>query len=238
MSKLKLLTKREIDVAKSKDRNREVSEGKKLAESVDRLREIQLQEKASLDKFRINTIAVIHEEIIEQTKRRDDLFDEVRHLEWRKELAQKPLDEEIANLTEERRVINAEYLKIEYDRDAIRLEQVKIANDREIIEKERKHIDLERAISSRFLSEASQKDEESERLLREARRISDEAVFLRKEVSNNLGKEMERLAVREQNVKLKEDSFVKRDQKLDIRELRLKDREETLARNIKRYVKP
>ncbi len=62
MSRVKLLSKREIDVAKARDRQREIAEGTKLAQRVDGLRELAADEEKSLNDFRIKTLTAINEE--------------------------------------------------------------------------------------------------------------------------------------------------------------------------------
>lgn len=70
---MKLLSKSDVQKAKSLDRQREIDEGLKLARRVDALREIAAAEESSLAKFRIETIAKIHDEISILAAKRDEL---------------------------------------------------------------------------------------------------------------------------------------------------------------------
>ncbi len=89
----RLLTKREVDTARSTEQQQQVAEGKKLAARVDRLRELQATEEASLFKFRCETLKVIQGEIDELIEKRDTLQVQVDGLT----ILKKNLEEEITS---------------------------------------------------------------------------------------------------------------------------------------------
>ncbi len=96
---MRLLPKSEIQKAKALDRQREIEEGKKLADKVDTLRELRSEEEVTLEAWRTKTVAAIAKEIADLTEVRDGLTHEVGHLEARRADALIPIDAEIAKLT-------------------------------------------------------------------------------------------------------------------------------------------
>ncbi len=94
MSRVKLLSKREIDVRKAQDRQREIAEGTKLAHRVDGLRELAADEEKSLNDFRIKTLTAINEETTPLFKERDELLNELVALRDERKGLLKPLDDE------------------------------------------------------------------------------------------------------------------------------------------------
>lgn len=100
---MKLLAKREIDQQKSLERQREIDEGMKLSRRLDSLRRTQVEEEASLERFRAASVSKIHEEIVRESSVRDALHAEVTRLEARKEEALRPLDRELARIDSGRR---------------------------------------------------------------------------------------------------------------------------------------
>lgn len=94
MSRVKLLSKREIDVAKARDRQREIAEGTKLANRVDGLRELAADEEKALNDFRIKTLTAIQAEIDPKIIERDELLNELVALRDERKSLLKPLDEE------------------------------------------------------------------------------------------------------------------------------------------------
>ncbi len=89
---IKLLSKRAIDEAKARDKQREIEQGKMLAKRVDVLRETVANEETGLTKFRTAAISKIHEDIAVENDRLTLLKVEVEVLEQRKRDALLPLD--------------------------------------------------------------------------------------------------------------------------------------------------
>jgi prophage DNA circulation protein len=77
---IKLLSKQEINQKQALQRHNEIEEGRKLAKRVDNLREIAVQEEASLASFRSNTLKAINDEIKKATKEHEGILNQVREL--------------------------------------------------------------------------------------------------------------------------------------------------------------
>lgn len=78
---IKLLKKNEIHAIQQREKRDEIEQGKQLASRIDRLREVAVQEEASLKRFRTETVARIYEEIDVENQKLIALKNEIRLLE-------------------------------------------------------------------------------------------------------------------------------------------------------------
>lgn len=231
---MKLLSKKEVDQSKASERARDVQEGLKLAKRVDALRETQAEEEASLARFREKTLAIIHEETTKAAEKRDILLKEVSGLEKRRKEALKPLDKEEERLEAFREELSDRERTLEVDErnsgllKAETKQKLKAASDalKRAETKERQLADLV----------ASKENDRKQQtvFLQEAQKVRDAALSLKKQVVDDLKTRDTELAVREKNLELRAETFTRHEKALEKREIRLKDREEKLARNIKR----
>lgn len=95
MGNFRLRTKREIDVAKAQDRQREIDEGTKLAKRVDTLRNTLPQEEKKLDEFRVNALTKIQSEIDPKVKELESINTQIRDRKTELEVLMQPLDEKL-----------------------------------------------------------------------------------------------------------------------------------------------
>jgi hypothetical protein len=98
MGKFRLLSKREVDKAKSIDRKREIDEGMKLAKRVDTLRETAVKEEKGLDDFRRQQLEAIQAQIDPKIVELDALAGEIRRLKVQREALLVPLQEREAEV--------------------------------------------------------------------------------------------------------------------------------------------
>lgn len=77
---IKLLSKQEINQKQALQRHAEIEEGRKLAKRVDNLRELAVEEEASLASFRANTLKAINADIKKATKEHETILNEVKAL--------------------------------------------------------------------------------------------------------------------------------------------------------------
>lgn len=232
---MRLLQKREVDVAKARDQAREVNEGRKLASSVDRLRELRTTEAASLEKFRASTIATIHEEISKEESRLEDLKSEVSELEKRRKEAQEPLDkereeverfkEEVAKHRNELQVrtnaIDLRVRELDIRESSIRDSDVRVRNA------------LERA--NKLHDDALSEFGEARAAKEGSAKIMENSVSFRRESMDELQKRDAQAAAAERRQTLRDESQDSREIALNELETRLRDRELLLERNLSRY---
>lgn len=103
---IRLLSKQDIQQAKARERQQEITEGVKLAQRVDSLRELQAEEEQALKKFRDETLTEIHKEITEKITERDSLIYELSRLKKDREEAIKPLTKEWEKIDQVNRGLN------------------------------------------------------------------------------------------------------------------------------------
>lgn len=91
---MRLLPRREIDLKKSQDRQREINEGGKLARTVDSLRELRTEEELKFAQWREQSLKGIQNEIDSKSSELSNLVNQVEKLELRKKAAERSLDAE------------------------------------------------------------------------------------------------------------------------------------------------
>lgn len=231
---MKLLLKKDITQQKADELRRSISEGKRIASSVDRLRETRADEEASLQRFREETIRNIHEETTQAAKERDEVRQEVSKLKREREELQKPLDEEWSTVLEDR-----ETNQKEADRLANwGVEFQKVAQDLDVrtrsLEDERERVRSEREQSSRFFQDAIRDSEEAKISNEVERKAAQETLRLKAVVERELAARDASVAASERRISIRDESQDRRELELNARETLLADREQTLLRNVKR----
>ena len=89
---IRLLKKEEIAKLQNADKAREVAEGLKISRRVDALRELSAKEELNLEKYRMETLKNIQEEISGFVASKEALMSEVRVLRAEKERGLKDVD--------------------------------------------------------------------------------------------------------------------------------------------------
>lgn len=233
---MRLLSKSEIDKAKAQDRQREVSEGMKLAKSVDSLRETHAHEEVALSKFRENTLKQAMDDISKAEADKRILDEEVKNLREEREILLNPVD-----LTEAREKVAKERIEVdlqkaensEKEKDLVSRETQLFTSLKEM-KKEQAKIENHKEIALRSLAE-------TEENLKESKKIRKEAEDWKKEVVRELHESEEALRLRERNLKAREQELIVEKEQADlkakelqIQEIRLQDQRETLERALNR----
>lgn len=231
---IKLLAKSAISKLQAADKQREVDEGLKLARRVDTLREVVSQEDASLQKFRSETLSAIQAEITDHTTKRDALKNEVVGLETRRAAALEPLASQIQEIKDNKTRLSFyedeldEKSKVLYAREGDSDER-----EREIAEREKQttyaHIDAQER-----LQKADTLKNEAERTNSIANQTLVDAQIKASSLLADAEQRKEWVTQRETAVSVKEEELRTKEIDLAKQFSVLKDREATLARNIKR----
>lgn len=208
---IRLLSKKEIDIAKAGDRAREITEGVKLAKRVDALRQIHADEEASLEQFRIKTITKIKEETEREEIKRNILANEVSRLEKRREEALKPLTKE---------------------KNALALESARIEEEKRLIAQARFHLseaenELETALQNASLDQERALDmrKRAEKLLADAENTRIEAGIALQDSKKALNASLERARVMDAELRAREEFILARERDVEIKETRLQEEE-------------
>jgi len=234
---MRLLTKREIDVKKSSERASEIGEGVKLARRVDNLREIQAEEEASLKRFREQTIANIHQEIVLETAKRDTLRGEVRDLEKRREDALKPLDAEWEKVHTIEKELSEKQTELVTRETTISEKEEEIKSVEKNLNDEEKRIAEMTARTSKSLKDAEEARVEAESYRVDSVHIKESALSFKKEVEKELRERDAVMASRERDLGNKEEANERDRRAIEVEKIQLADQRATLERAFKRIKK-
>lgn len=231
---MKLLSKSEIDQAKSKDRQREVSEGLKIARRVDSLREVHAQEEASLAQFRQKSIALIQAEITTESLKLGSLKGEVKELEERKVQALQPVSE-LKEKLGTREVWLQEYERsLNILKSSLDLKESDIEGKRKDIKNLEEKIERARVRQNELLLEADNLKRGAKNILDEYQTKVAQVERLRRNTEERLNNREISISNRESSQKIKDKNQDKRERELNERETRIHDREQTFIRTQKR----
>lgn len=216
---MRLLPKSEVLMAKATAQKQSIDEGKKLAASVDRLREIRADEETSLETFRRETLAVIQKEITEASAKRDALIGEVSALEKAKREALKPLGEEWEQLNKAKTIL-ADEIQSLTDR--------KLALDVLEIEIKKRNVTIDQAFT-RVTALGQTAESTLAETLKDRARVKEELLtaIKEREETERLRSEMEASLVH------RERQCLEREEGVRMREIRLKESEAELRKGKK-----
>ncbi len=220
---MRLLAKSEVAKAKSIDRQREIDEGLKLANRVDALRHTAAEEEAALNKFRINTIAKINEEIVTKAKEREEL--EVGNVFLREERIRLkgPID-----LVQEWEMVRKDKAENEETSDYLLRKEIDLTEKENIVR------DAQAGFSKRE-AKIKEKEEWAEKVVKEASVLHNEARIASSEAQNTLTKTNEEIEERCVALTQKEDEVAIKEADLLSREAQVKlDKAEII--NEKKYI--
>lgn len=231
---MRLLSKKDINQANSVARTQEINEGKKLAKRIDGLRETLLNEEASLEKFRCETVAAIQAEITPLEEQKGLLEKDVRELTQKRIELRKPL--------------TAEWETVEKAKDDIKKQQEDLEKQRAIVDVDKKEAKKERKEAERAkrnaltceetaqekLKGAIIKEREANELQDQAQKTKEAAVALERETLANIAEEKRKLALREEALVVNEKAVAEQ-QEANLKERKLLiDERATLERAFNR----
>lgn len=231
---MKLLPKSELIKKKAVVQQQTVEEGKKLAKTIDRLREVAAEEEASLEKFRSETLKQIYQETTEANSKLEVLKAEVKSLQEARQEAQKPLDEE-------KHAIEVLMGKLKEKEAQIEAQSLSLVEEERVLEEKKKDIakttlqieSTEHEVAVLF-NNAKANETATTIALEEAKRAEEAAAKIRRTIEAEL-------VHRERICSDTENSIILRERNLAVREAELlkgwrllEDRKSLLERNIKR----
>jgi len=234
MSTIRLLSKQEVDKAKAIDRKREVDEGLKLARKVDDLREIVVQEEASLEKFRRATVANIHTATTEAQRILDQIKAEVAVLRREHKDLERVLAEDWSEVGEAQPAL-AKLRKSLEEKEKVLVEAERMAlAELEYAKIDRIGADKDRRQASSLLNDALQDKREAmialEKVHKMEKNVKDTRTVLEQEFTDR----DKVLAKKERDFALKEHNVTDRERELSVGWKILNDRKAMFERTIKR----
>jgi len=231
---MKLLTKQEIQQKTANARKLEIDEGKKLAQSVDNLRELRSLEEQNLEKFREKTVSAIHKEIEELSGERDSLVREVKTLEDKREEARKPLDEEWGTVRKRVEEIDDRLASISIREEWLKEREEKISSKETLTKREFERADASSLRASQLLKSADSKEQEASKCVASAKAIEESAILMKDESIKTLLARENAVALRESSMILQENNAEKEREELAKEWRLLEDRKALFERNKKR----
>lgn len=233
---MKLLSKPAINQAKALERSIEISEGKKLAEKVDELRRLKSNEEANLKKFREETVAQIRAEIDAEINKRTALKTENSWLEEVRAKLKTPVDLKEKELFERETAV----FKREEAASATRAEHLgklrEIADARLALKSETDLIERGKKDAVKVLKEALEHEKEARAKVRDAGSLYLNATNRSNQISEALLNRELDIASRERDLQIRNEHLDRVQDALNRRERVIIDREETLARELKRII--
>lgn len=234
---MRLLTKTDIQQKKAGARKLEIDEGKKLSQSVDRLRELKVFEEKSLEAFRVRSISAIHSEIKKESRRRDVLRKEVKALEEKRAEALKPLDAEWQIVNDEK-ILLGDRLELVKDREkAVYTKEAEVEATTKEAKKVLDHATTKSTTATKMLKKALAREVDTKKLHEQATKIRNDATAYKEDNEKVLLKREDEVAVRERTVELKLANITDDKAKLEAGWKLLNDRTAKLERNLKRLKK-
>jgi hypothetical protein len=231
----RLLTKREIDVKKAQERQRDVEAGGKLARTVDSLRELRAKEEKEFEEWRTTELAQIQREIGVKQLEREALDSEIRTKRGIRDALMEPLT---AQWEEVNTAIGAlkvrEDVLLEGELNLRRAIALNIQRERDNEEKAR-FLEVEKIKVARLQEGALDYNREAKTRLELVKEVEKKTIDTITERDKKSVERASDLDYREGHVRLVIETYNNKDKDLLQREALLKDRTELLERNIKRY---
>lgn len=231
---MRLLPKSEMAQRKNDARKQEIDEGIRIAKRVDAVRETLLNEEQSLEKFRRETVALIHQQIIDERKVLKSLQAKVKNLTVKREQLLIPLDKEWAEIQQVKEQIESEQKEIEKSWLAIS-KQEKTYNKliQEATDSLVKTLQYEE-YSRTNLKEVSDMNIIARQDAEESQKIKERTYALHDAMVKELKQRDSQLASRERDCILKESKLLEKESALENGWKLLEDRKAMFERTINR----
>lgn len=234
---IKLLSKQEVQQKQAVQKRAEIEEGKKLAQRVDRLREIAVQEEASLASFRAKTLKAINTEIKQVTVERDSLLEEVKTLRNELELGFSELKKAEKQLKDKEKEVLLYEEQVETRLKLVKEKEKSIKADFEQNKRFIRRIENLNSHLLRIHPLVEERLETAESVLEEIELKKFQFETFYNQFTKELrGKDIE-VASRERDITIKEERVKNTERLLNEREIQLRDRELTLEREFNRLKK-
>jgi len=234
---IKLLSKQEINQKQALQRHNEIEEGRKLAKRVDNLREIAVQEEASLASFRATTLKNINEEIKKATKEHEVILNEVKELRGELETGFSELKkaERVVKLKEEDLILRER--QVEERVQLVKEKEKQIKKDFEENLTMASRLEYANTQLQNVNIEADQKIQMANDMYEDAEFKKGQTERLHERVMKELHDKDITVASKERDLIIRAEHLNERTETLRVKELNLIDREQTLEREFKRLKK-
>lgn len=234
---IKLLTKQEINEKKAQERRLEIEEGAKLARRVDNLRELAVQEEASLASFRAKTLKGIQDEINKLTEEKNLLIKDVNILRDEITEGTRVLKIKETELSERESEIDKRNISIDKRTLGLKILSKALSDESESLKRQIQSMNYGFTIFSEMRKETDNNLQESKDILLKIREQINFTADLFEDIEKELKSKNIEVALRERDISIKEERIKNTFDSLREKELQLLDREQTLEREFNRLKK-
>lgn len=232
---MKLQNKKIIQAEATKERKTQIDEGVKIATKVDELRRVHAEEERSLYEFRDKSIETLKKDIGPLLNQKENLIEEIKELQDRKqvlldipiEASLKEMEERKAKITEIESLLSVKEQRLEVrsieltDRfNGLLKSEEKLSRDKDLIENTRSKIVVVNA--------------ETEKILNQAQAKIAEIMEYEKTMKTQLKLEDGKIINRSTDLDNREKILNKRERELNEKEKFINDRYATLERTVNR----
>lgn len=234
---MRLLKKEELSIAKSNDKAKEIAEGLKISRRVDSLRELQVNEEATLEKWRSETIVSISKEIEQGIAERDEILNRIVELKTQLASMLPEMATEREKLSLLRKELEEKELSLKEKEHEINLKEIDIALVlKNSMESEQRAVTHEK-IAEDLHRKAKGIEEDASNSLKRAEIIENNAIVAEQTIKESLSLRDNELTLKEKEVLDREELVNYKEKELKVKEIRLVDREKTLERELERIRK-
>lgn len=231
---MKILSKQEVTQQKSIERKTEIDEGVKLAKKIDTLRQTASEEEIKLSKFRDQMLSEIKKDIQSLQDVKSSLIHDVSSLEEKRKMLLIPLDEEWKKLGKRQMQFISEkenfgklFVQLNEKENELNTREKSLQEDEEQLEELRTTILVK-------LAHAQEKENEIEVQKRSHEQIASSTLRSLEDKKKELLSFESDLNRRKLELDLQEQKNTKDRQEIINQTILLRDREQTLEREIKR----
>lgn len=218
---MRLLPKSEADRLRKEEERQRATEGMRIAERVDTLREIAVTEEQALEQYRISSLGSIQEEIEKSRAERDSLSSEVSILEKRRKILLEPLlDRQLALfLKEENQNIDSEKKSNAHRSAEVEVLRRQNLEKAEVLGKELSAQNLEKLAIQRMRQDAQATEQKAIAFLTKSKQVFEESTKASDELKVSAQRHNKQSEVLRGNLLLKGQELAKKEKELEEREL-------------------
>lgn len=234
---MKLLEKQTIVTLKGNERKKEIEEGAKLAKKVDLLRETASKEEARLAKFRTESLAKLKEDIDKLVVERDGLRGQIKTLEENRIQLLVPLDKKWNEINEKDKKLQELGEMLKQRELTLKKCENDLESNRKKLEIEKSRIDDIKKQASDELSMIDNYNKEAEQLLKDTQRTCNITLTQLEQRRTAVEQKENDVAYKYVDLQNREAQIERDREWLRKEKIRVRDREQTLERNITRFNK-
>lgn len=230
---MRLLSKKEVDIAKVADKRREYDEGAKLASRVDVLRKTAVEEERNLTKVREASVLELRAVVSPLEKKKGALLDEVHKLEVERKRLLEPITERENAVRNQEMILASKVETLNEDKVRLATKGGLLQIKEEELRTEQERIKDERNRTADSLSKAEELRKDAQLTLYESRQKGQEILSNLELREKGLKIKEGNVAARERDVVMQQDQLQKEWDQIEAQKVLLADRNAMVERTLK-----